>query len=145
MSTRIPSRTPDRALRWNGACIALIVAAIATGFIDAIPVEVTIGLCALGVVAGLVGVLLYSAHILAGWRTSSSSKGVDSTVAPDAGRADADASAPEPAAEPVAVQARPEPEPEPEGVEGAAGSKESADSTAAPTARCSCHGLPVTG
>ncbi|NMD56042.1 MULTISPECIES: hypothetical protein [Tsukamurella] len=60
--------------------MALIVLAIATGFIDAIPVEATIVLCALGVAAGLVGVPLYIAHLLAGWRSPGPSKAATSAT-----------------------------------------------------------------
>lgn len=176
MSTRASSSTPDRALRWNGACVALIVAAIATAFIDAIPVEVTIGLCALGVIAGLVGVPLYIAHLLAGWRSPQSSKAATGSVADadpvDTGTAEPAASA---VVEPDSVQARPEPEPEPEPesepesepepepdveaeaepqAESEPGAMEgegdetrevSVASAGPPPARCSCHGLPVSG
>ncbi|CAM3565584.1 hypothetical protein ACXYTP_02960 [Tsukamurella ocularis] len=135
--------------------MGLIVAAIATGFIDAIPVEVTIGLCALGVVAGLVGVPLYVAHLLAGWRSS----GPSPTVAPardevepaDARAADSTEAT---VAPPVAVEPELEPEPEPESEpepelgddeDGStpAVSMESAGAADAPPERCSCHGLPV--
>ncbi|KXO93429.1 hypothetical protein AXK58_16495 [Tsukamurella tyrosinosolvens] len=151
--------------------MALIVAAIATAFIDAIPVEVTIGLCALGVIAGLVGVPLYIAHLLAGWRSPQSSKAATGSVADaapvDTGTAEPAASA---VVEPDSAQARPEPEPEPEpesepepepDVEAEAEPEPQAEpepaaiegegdetreaSAEPPPARCSCHGLPVSG
>ncbi|MET9327896.1 hypothetical protein [Tsukamurella sp. NPDC003166] len=124
MSTRLFSRArgvSDRALFWNGLCVALIALAIVTVFIDALPTKLSIGLCVLGVVAGLVGIPLYIAQVLAGWR---SARGP--AVAP-----------PEP--EPVTVAVEAPGGPADSDVESDSSRADGADGH---RARCSCHGLP---
>ena len=161
MSTRLFSRAngvSDRALFWNGLCVALIALAIATVFIDALPTNLSIALCVLGVASGLVGIPLYIAQVLGGWR-SGRGPGVDgaerSTVA-------GETPVPAGVAVPtdvvvltdavVEAEAVPRTEPEPVGVAvdafgGSLGIDLQTDSARADSAdgrraRCSCHGLP---
>lgn len=160
VSNRSSSSATDRALAWNAACVTLILVAIATGFVDAIPIEVTLGLCALGVVAGLVGVPLYVAHVLAGWRSPRRSRATADSAATNAGKAGSDVATTSGAAAAVAddhteqagteQEAAPETgldrEPE-EGDSGRARADSTAETSPASTQdllpRCPCHGLPI--
>lgn len=123
MSTRAPSRAIDRAFFWNALCVALIVLAVVTAFIDLIPTEVSIGLCLLGVVAGLVGVPLYISQVIADWRSSRPSPHPLGDRREESGESEV-----EPAAVAPVVESDREP------VETASEPAER---------RCSCHGLPM--
>ena len=155
VSTRLFSRAhgvSDRALFWNGLCVALIALAIVTVFIDALPANLSIGLCVFGVAAGLVGIPLYVAQLLGGRRSGrgpmvdgaerstvmeETPVPVDAVLPPDAVVEGGAVPGAEPEPGTVAVEAPGRPAgsdlpPDPSRAGGAD----------APLARCSCHGLP---
>ncbi len=142
MPTRASQRATDRAFFWNALCVFLIVLAVVTAFIDLMPTQVSIGLCVLGVLAGLVGVPLYISQAIADWKSARSSPRPQDDPAAESGEpAVESAAAVSPVVAPVVAPGREAQSVETDEGPDAAAPAETASEPA--ERRCSCHGLPV--